>query len=212
MNRMKRAATASLLVLLGWMGGTLPAAAQGSLNLGSEQGSSFLEVPAAANKEADLILVSYMLADALAAEMHKNHPPLGRYQPVLVATFVNRSNLDSSSELGLLMADHVSSRLTQHEYTVLEPKLRKDFSIRKEHGEFMLSRDIDKLFLEDKAYAAVVGSYTESRSLLDFTVKVVEIKSRHVLASVDLRLPLGEDSRDLLLNLGGGTTMEVLSK
>lgn len=189
-----------------------PTPAMAFLNLGSEKGSSFLDVPAAANGEADLVRVSYMLADALVAELRKNHPPLGQYQPILVATFVNRSNLDFSSEMGLLMADHVSSRMTQHEYTILEPKLRKEFSIRKEHGEFMLSRDIDKLFLENKAYAVVVGSYTESRSFLDFTVKIVEIKTRHVMASADLRLPLGENARDLLLNLGGGTTMEVLSK
>ena len=212
MNRMKQAAVAPLLLALWLAVAGLPSSAQAFLDVEPEEGPSFLEVPAAANKEADLILVGYTLADALAAELHKNHPPLGRQQPMLVATFVNRSNLDFSSELGLLMADHVSSRLTQHEYTVLEPKLRKEFSIRKDHGEFLLSRDIDKLFLEDKAYAAVVGSYTESRSLVDFTVKVIEIKTRHVLASVDLRLPLGADGRDLLETLGGGTTMEVLSK
>ncbi|MEO5340512.1 MAG: FlgO family outer membrane protein [Magnetococcus sp. MYC-9] len=203
-----------LLPLLLWTAGLAaqPAVAETVVNLEPQKSSSFLEVPAAANGEADLIRVSYMLADALTAEMHKSHPPLGRHQPLLVATFVNRSNLDVSSEMGMLMADHVSSRMTQHEYTILEPKMRKEFSIRKEHGEFMLSRDIDKLFLENKAYAAVVGSYTESKYFLDFTVKVVEIKTRHVLASVDLRLPLGEDARDLLLGLGGGTAMEVLSK
>ncbi|MBF0461803.1 MAG: hypothetical protein HQL87_10440 [Magnetococcales bacterium] len=198
------------LAMPGWAGDSFSLA--DSFSLDPKPGSSFLEVPAATNGEADLIRVGYALADALVAELRKNHPPLGQYQPLLVATFVNRSNLDFSSELGMVMADHISSRMTQHEYTILEPKLRKEFSIRKENGEFMLSRDIDKLFLENKAYAAVVGSYTESRSFLDFTVKIVEIKTRHVLASADLRLPLGDNTRDLLLNLGGGTTMEVLDK
>ncbi|MBF0399175.1 MAG: hypothetical protein HQL90_00235 [Magnetococcales bacterium] len=207
-----RSALASVVVAAGLAGFLLPGSASAAFDLEPRPGSSFLEVPAAANGEADLIRVSYMLADALVAELRKNHPPLGQYQPILVATFVNRSNLDFSSEMGLLVADHISSRMTQHEYTVLEPKLRKEFSIRKEHGEFMLSRDIDKLFLENKAYAAVVGSYTESRHFLDFTVKVVEIKTRHALASADLRLPLGENARDLLLNLGGGTKMEVSDK
>ncbi|MEO5363073.1 MAG: FlgO family outer membrane protein [Magnetococcus sp. DMHC-8] len=209
-----RFAVVPMVLAVGLTGMAAPEAAEEGawLDMRPKQGSSFLEVPAAANGEADLIRVGYMLADALVAELRKNHPPLGQYQPLLVATFVNRSNLDFSSEMGLLMADHVSSRMTQHAYTILEPKMRKDFSIRKEHGEFMLSRDIDKLFLENKAYAAVVGSYTESRNFLDFTVKVVEIKTRHTLASVDLRLPLGENARDLLLNLGGGSTMEVLDK
>lgn len=182
------------------------------LNLEPKSGSSFLEVPAAANGEADLIHVGYMLADALVAELRKNQPPLGYHHPMLVATFVNRSNMDLTSEMGMVMADHISSRITQHGYTVMEPKLRKEFSIRKEQGELMLSRDIDKLFQENRAYAAVVGSYSESRSLLDFTVKIVEIKTRHVLASADLRLPLGENARDLLMNLGGGTNMEVVDK
>lgn len=211
-RRSIRSALAPVVVAAGLAGFLLPASALALLDLEPQESSSFLEIPAATNGEADLVRVSYALADALVAELRKNHPPLGQYQPILVATFVNRSNLDFSSEMGLLMADHVSSRMTQHEYTVLEPKLRKEFSIRKDHGEFMLSRDIDKLFLENKAYAAVVGSYTESRHFLDFTVKIVEIKTRHALASADLRLPLGGNARDLLLNLGGGTKMEVSDK
>ncbi|WP_130470609.1 FlgO family outer membrane protein [Candidatus Magnetaquicoccus inordinatus] len=213
--RFALSALAPLALAMGLTVAALPAAAgtlSSALNLEPQPGSSFLEVPAAANGEADLIRVGYMLADGLVAELRKNHPPLGYHHPLLVATFVNRSNMDLSSEMGMVMADHVSSRITQHGYTVLEPKLRKEFSIRKEHGEFMLSRDIDKLFQENRAYAAVVGSYTESRSLLDFTVKIVEIKTRHVLASADLRLPLGENARDLLMSLGGGTNMEVVDK
>lgn len=211
-RRSIRSALASVVVAAGLAGLLWPASAMALFDLEPKEGSSFLDVPAAENGEADLVRVSYALADALVAELRKNHAPLGQSQPILVATFVNRSNLDFSSEMGLLMADHVSSRMTQHEYTILEPKLRKEFSIRKDHGEFMLSRDIDKLFLENKAYAAVVGSYTESRNFLDFTVKIVEIKTRHALASADLRLPLGNNARDLLLNLGGGTKMEVSDK
>ena len=162
--------------------------------------------------EVDLIRMSHSVTDALVAELNKNHPSFHRRKPILVASFVNRNALDDSSELGLLIADHVSSRFTQQGYTVVDPKLRRDLAIRKERGEFILSRDIDKLSQDNKAYAAVVGSYTETLSVLDFTAKIVQIKSRQVLASVDVKIPLGVTTRDLLINSGGGTSMPVVAR
>ncbi len=162
--------------------------------------------------EVDLIRMSHSVTDALVAELRKNHPSFHRRKPILVASFVNRNILDNSSELGLLIADHVASRFTQQGYAVVEPKLRRDLAIRKEHGEFILSRDIDKLSQDNKAYAAVVGSYTETRDVLDFTAKIVQIKSRQVLASVDAKVPLGATTRDLLINSGGGTPITVVNQ
>nr|CRH06323.1 conserved protein of unknown function [Candidatus Magnetococcus massalia] len=153
--------------------------------------------------EVDLIGMSHQIADALVAELRKNHPSYHRSKPILVTSFVNRSNLDSTSELGLLIADHIASRITQQGFAVLEPKLRQDLAIRQQQGEFILSRDIDKLSAEYKAYAVVTGNYTRGRSTLDFTTRMIRVNNRQVLSSVDAKLPLSPSTEDLLLETGG---------
>lgn len=167
-------------------------------------------LPPRIDAEIDLIRMSHAVSDALVAELKKNHPSFHRRKPILVASFVDRNTLDSSSELGLLIADHVSSRFTQQGFRIVEPKLRENLAIRKDKGDFILSRDVDKLAQENKAYAVVVGTYTETRDLLDFTAKLIQIVDRQVLASVDAKIPLGTTTRDLLLNTGGGSSMTIV--
>ncbi|MEG3639489.1 FlgO family outer membrane protein [Magnetococcus sp. PR-3] len=153
--------------------------------------------------EVDLIGMSHQIADALVAELRKNHPSYHRSKPILVTSFVHRSNLDSTSELGLLLSDHIASRITQQGFAVLEPKLRQDLAIRMQQGEFILSRDIEKLSAEYKAYAVVTGNYTRGRTNLDFTTRMIRVNNRQVLASVDAKLPLNPNTEDLLLETGG---------
>ncbi|MBF0173885.1 MAG: hypothetical protein HQL83_10630 [Magnetococcales bacterium] len=169
-------------------------------------------LPPKIDAEIDLIRMSHAVTDALVAELRKNHPSFHRRKPILVASFVDRNTLDTSSELGLLISDHVSSRFTQQGFRVVEPKLRENLAIRKDKGDFILSRDVEKLAQENKAYAVVVGTYTETRDLLDFTAKLIQIVDRQVLASVDAKIPLGTTTRDLLLNTGGGTPMSIVER
>lgn len=204
-KRFLRPALASTLLVAG-LAGCTPTEAIFS------PAAPFQRTAVAGSAEVDLVRMSYALTDALIAELRKGHPLFDPKVPILVASFVNRSRLNSTSELGLLMADHVASRMTQQGYTVVEPKLRQDFSIREEEGEFLLSRDIERLHQESGAYAAVIGSYTETLYHVDFTTKIVGIRNRKVLASVDVKLPLGQTSRDLLSETGGGTPLEVVDQ
>ncbi|MEO5333624.1 MAG: FlgO family outer membrane protein [Magnetococcus sp. YQC-5] len=184
------------------MGGCLPP---------SYQGQSQSMGPAIIQSEVDLIRMSHALSDALVAELRKNHPSFHQRKPLLVTSFVNRNYLDSTSELGNLIADHVASRLTQQGFTVVEPKLRKNLAIRQNQGEFILSRDIEKISHENKAYAVVTGTYTETRETLDFTSRIIALNSRQVLASVDAKVPMGITTRDLL-NANAGTAMSVVTQ
>ncbi|MBF0417570.1 MAG: hypothetical protein HQL86_04905 [Magnetococcales bacterium] len=162
--------------------------------------------------EVDLIRMSHALTDALVAELRKNHPSFHQRKPILVTSFVNRGQLDSTSELGNLIADHVASRLTQQGFTVVEPKLRKSLAIRQDQGEFILSRDIEKINHDNKAFAVVTGTYTETRDTLDFTSRMIALNSRQVLASVDAKVPVTGSTRELLINTNSGTNMPVVTR
>ncbi len=180
---------------------------------GGEQANQQLpNAPQKINVDVDLIRMSHAVADALVAELRKNHPSFHQRKPILITSFVNRSDMDSTSELGVLISDHVSSRFSQQGYRVVEPRLRNDLAIRKGIGEFILSRDIDKLSADNKAYAVVVGNYTQTKSLLDFTARLIQIKDRQVLSSVDAKIPLGAEIEDLLIASGGGVSMSVVKQ
>ncbi|MBF0128276.1 MAG: hypothetical protein HQM02_13825 [Magnetococcales bacterium] len=168
--------------------------------------------PQVIQSEVDLIRMSHALTDALVGELRKNHPSFHQRKPILVTSFVDRNMLDNTSELGNLISDHVASRFTQQGFTVVEPKLRKSLAIRQNQGEFILSRDIEKISQDNKAYAVVTGTYTETRETLDFTSRIIALNSRQVLASVDAKVPLGTNTRNLLLNLNSGTDMKVVTQ
>ena len=205
-RRFIRSSLASVLMVAGLAGCTSPEQATFPL------AGAFKQASSPSGDGVDLVRVSYSITDALIAELRHGHPAFDQDLPVLVASFVNRSNLDATSELGLLISDHVASRMTQQGYTIIEPKLRQDLSIRKREGEFILSRDVDRIFQENGAYAVVVGSYTEAVNIVDFTAKIVEIKDRKVLASVDAKLPIEHSFRDLLMGTDRGTQLEVVAR
>ncbi|MGN7613180.1 FlgO family outer membrane protein [Magnetococcales bacterium HHB-1] len=156
--------------------------------------------------EPDIVEVSRRIADSLVVELRKNHPNFQRRKPMIVASFVNLNHVDSSSGLGLLMAEQISARLTQQRYTIIEAIMRNNLSVRQRHGTFILSRDAEKIARENKAYAVVAGTYSQSRDSLYVTAKIVKIQNRHALASVSAKLPIGSTLQDLLIETGGATS------
>lgn len=149
--------------------------------------------------DVDLITMSHAIADALVGELRKNQPSFHKSKPILVTTFVNLSHLDKSSELGLVMADQVASRFSQHGYAIVESKLRQELSIKEDQGEFILSREIDKLSREYQAYAVIAGNYTQTREVIYMTAKLIKVGNKQVLASVNAKVPLGSNTRELLI-------------
>lgn len=162
--------------------------------------------------DVDLVSVSHQIADAMVAELRKNHPSFHKRRPILMTTFANLSRLDVSSELGLLMSDQVASRLTQQGFTIVETKMRDQLAIRQNQGEFIMSRDIDKLSQQYQAFAVVVGTYTRSRDTLFLTSRMVNVQDKTVLASVSAKIPMGRSARDLLIETDCCTTLPVVGR
>ncbi|MBF0309340.1 MAG: hypothetical protein HQL56_07430 [Magnetococcales bacterium] len=160
--------------------------------------------------EVDLIHMSHSVADALVAELRKNHPAFSRRKPILVTTFVPLSDLETSSELGMMIADQLSTRMTQQGFAVVEAKLRQELAIRPKQGEFILSRDVEKLAEAYKAFAVVVGNYTRARGLLYLTSRIIQVDNRQILASISAKVPIGATARDLLIETGEGSSLSVV--
>ncbi len=148
---MKRILTASIAIILASI-----------LVLGCSTSRSYVPPPSTSEHvlTGGLVKSGYVIADSLVS---KAKVPISNNDTILVASFVNINNLQESSTLGRMLAEHVASRLSQRGYKVIDMRLRTDSVFMQEgKGEFLLSRDLRQVSKNHNASAVVVGTYGEA--------------------------------------------------
>lgn len=138
--------------------------------------------------QINLVTFSYKVADSL---LEKTLPPLIPYHPempVLVTTFVDNNDLEKTNQFGRQLQEHISSRISQHGYTVKEFKLGGILEIEKRSGETILSRDLNKIDVQQTAQAILVGTFSRSDRILYISTRLVHPVNKNILASEDYRI------------------------
>ena len=131
----------------------------------------------------------------------KEFPLLPRRQHlILPASFVDNKNLEKSSAMGRLVAQQMASHFTEAGYAVVEIKLRRDVLLTRgeDEGQFLLSRELQKVATSQNATSVLVGSYIATRSHMYVNSQLVLLKGGIILASQNFRIPLTFETRDLL--------------
>lgn len=118
--------------------------------------------------------------------------------PFIVATLVNIDQLEQSSTLGRLVTEQIASRMTQLGYGVVELKVRNGVYMKRNEGEFLLTREIKEVASVHKAQAVIVGTYAESANLIYVNLKVVNPATNLILAAYDYALPLDKQIRSMM--------------
>lgn len=105
-----------------------------------------------------IVNASYAIASSLENNLSM---PIPQDAPIIVASFVDVSDLTKSSAFGRIMSEQIGSRLAQKGYRVIEMKLRQNsiFVDPENKGEFLLSRNIKDISKTHKASIVVVGTY-----------------------------------------------------
>lgn len=126
-------------------------------------------------------------------------PKVGSGSGILLTTMVDMDNFDKSSAFGRASMQQVGSRLSQHGFKVLEPRLGSTLRFEKRQGEFMLTRESMRLLADNhNAHAVLVGTYSESRDKVFLSVRVVRFNDSAVLGAYEYYLPKNEDVEALL--------------
>lgn len=131
-----------------------------------------------------------------AATSNQANSPSGA--PFIVATLVNIDQLEQSSTLGRLITEQIASRMTQLGYGVVDLKVRNGVYMKRNEGEFLLTREIKEVANVHKAQAVIVGTYAESSNLIYVNLKVVNPTNSMILAAYDYALPLDKQVRSLM--------------
>lgn len=147
--------------------------------------------------DTNLIATNHSAAENLLA---LSSTKLSKSQPVLVASFVDVDNLESSSTFGRITSEQVASKLSQSGYPVIEMKLRNNVFIKEQSGEFILSRELVNLSTEHDAQAVLAGTYAVGTNSVWVTSKLIRTTDGVILSSYDYVLPMGPDTKTLLRN------------
>lgn len=155
--------------------------------------------------DADLVKASYEAGDALVKEAayytqaHTKKGGLMPSKPILVASLVNVDDMQTSSTFGRIVSEQIGSRVAQNGYRVIEMKLRDSVFIQEHRGELLLSREIIDLSKAHDAHVVIVGTYAASKRVVYVSVKMVSTADNSILSSFDYSVPVGADTRQLLM-------------
>lgn len=145
--------------------------------------------------DGNIIKENYTAADSLIKQSGNT---LLKDQPVLVASFVNIDNLNSSSTFGRITAEQIASRLSQQSIKVIEMKLRDNVFIKQKSGEFMLSRELKNISQEYEAQAVLCGTYAIGEYDVFVSSKLIRAVDGVILSSYDYTLPKGPNMSTLI--------------
>lgn len=118
--------------------------------------------------------------------------------PFIVATLVNIDKLEQSSTFGRLISEQIASRVTQLGHNVVELKVRNSVFMKRNEGEFLLTREIKEVASAHKAQAVIVGTYAESSDFVYVNLKVVNPANNMILAAYDYALPMNKEIRRMV--------------
>lgn len=138
-------------------------------------------------KTPPLIPLSYKAGDHLHRQLSGSD--VAGY-PMLAASFVDSTNVENTNDLGRLLSQQVSSRLSQLGYSVTEVQLRSDeLRVLPEGGVLALSRDVSRINTDVPAYSILVGTYTVIERQIYVNARVLRTGDGVALASSDFTLP-----------------------
>ena len=143
----------------------------------------------------DLIASNYKAVDLLVSNV-QNLLPMDA--PVIVSTVVDINAFEKSSTLGRVISEHVLGRLAQSGYGVIELKVRNQVYMKRNDGEFLLTREIRDLARSHNAQALVVGTYAEASDRIFVSLKMIEAEGSRVIGAVDYSVDKDSVVRSLL--------------
>lgn len=83
-----------------------------------------------------------------------------KQRPIIVTSIVNIDNISQSSTFGRISSEIIANRLAQHGYNIKELKMNQaKIYVRKNEGEFVLSREIQEIANRHNVQGIVVGTF-----------------------------------------------------
>jgi hypothetical protein len=135
--------------------------------------------------QGDLGTLTYRAVDLLLA----GAPGVQANAPLVVASIASEKNVDTSSQLGNIVADMVRTRLVQDGRLTAEMRLRNAVSFNSKEGEFLLSRNRRALVPPPHAAAIVTGTYAVGYDRVYVSLKLISATDARIISAADFVVP-----------------------
>lgn len=174
-------------------------------------------VPTAATRIAKQLDEQLMMryAGTDPAESKKSQQALARANIMIMGTTpANLNDLNEASPLARQMMEEISRWLINAGYRFQELRKGRDIYFDKRKGEFILTRDVNRLANKiGTSQAIMAGTYVVSGEQVRFNIRLIHTTSNEVLAMGSGTIPITEDLLPLLRDPSpggkGGVTPSV---
>ncbi|CAK7035853.1 MAG: hypothetical protein DESF_01504 [Desulfovibrio sp.] len=174
-------------------------------------------VPTAATRIAKQLDEQLMMryAGTDPAESKKSQQAVARANIMIMGTTpANLNDLNEASPLARQMMEEVSRWLINAGYRFQELRKGRDIYFDKKKGEFILTRDVNRLASKvGTSQAIMAGTYVVSGEQVRFNIRLIHTTSNEVLAMGSGTIPITEDLLPLLRDPSpggkGGVTPSV---
>lgn len=156
--------------------------------------------PEAAHVNArELKLKMRELADQLLAGLDRNAL---RGVTAMPLSLVNQDDFEESSSFGRYVAEALFYEFNQRGFPVREYRAEPQLALRRGEGEFLLSRQQQRILANSPLEMIVTGTYYHDRNNIFLNVRMFRAADGMVLRTAQLVFPMTDVSRTMLANTG----------
>jgi TolB-like protein len=153
-----------------------------------------VERPPTILKETDKFGTKFMAEDMGANIRSKAGAPMS----VVITTFVDLNDLARTSVLGRILAEKMIDEMNRQGFTVIELRRAQDLFVKKDGGEFILTRDVGELSKTTSASALLAGTYLATSNTIIINARLMDIKTPRVLATVSYEMNKTDEIEGML--------------
>ncbi|PID65785.1 MAG: hypothetical protein CR977_00470 [Gammaproteobacteria bacterium] len=146
-------------------------------------------------EDGNMIATTHKAAENLMAQANYLQNDL---KPILITSVADITDLSSSSAFGLMVSEQLGDRFAQFGFPVIDLRTRHDVKVQVRNGEYMLSRDIQKISKKHAAGAVLLGTYTAGKNSVYVSTRLVRPSDNRILGSYNFELPIGPDTKKML--------------
>jgi len=120
---------------------------------------------------------------------------------LLITTLTNLNDFNTTCKLARIIQEGIGTYFTNKGYLVKEIRLRKDsILVKKNKGEFALSRDLSLILNKYKVKGILTGTYTKiNNNLLFITIKIIAEHGNITLSSISFTLNVPDEYNHLIM-------------
>jgi hypothetical protein len=123
----------------------------------------------------------------LAEQLERNTDVEAKEFPTILSTITDLDSLGRASTLGRLIGEHMLHELHVLGWNTTDIRITNNVFVQPE-GEFVLSRDLERLRKEHEAANILSGTYTVTKDGILLSLRITELKTGKLISSAQTRL------------------------